>query len=242
MDWNWDYHCFFIDNFNNFKVFLIEKMKLPNFNKAFEYENNFYLSCDITRISKILAQYELFKKTINLPGEIIECGVFKGASFCRFAMFRELFGITQSKKLIGFDTFDEVPKQTKYKPEKKYLDKFIKEAGNKSITKKQLLEVLKKKNCEKNVELIKGDIYKTVPKYVKNHPELKISLLNLDVDMYEPTKVILKYLYPKIVKGGILILDDYGVFPGETKAVDEYFKNIKIQKFGFCKGPCFIQK
>ena len=46
-------------------------IKLPNFKKAFEYENNFYLSCDITRISKILAHYELYKMAENVPGEIV---------------------------------------------------------------------------------------------------------------------------------------------------------------------------
>ena len=52
------------------------------------------------------------------------------------------------------------------------------------------------------------------------------------------------YLYPRIVKGGILILDDYGTFPGETKAVDEYFKDkdIKIKKFPFAATPSFIIK
>lgn len=218
-------------------------MQLPKFKKAFEYENNFYLTCDITRISKIIAQYKLFKKTINLPGDIIDCGVFKGVSFSRFAMFRKIFGSDYSRKIIGFDTFGKVYK-TKYKPDKKKLAKFIREAGDKGLTKKQFLSILKNKQCGNNIELIKGDICKTVPTYVKKHPELKISLLNLDTDVYEPAVTILEYLYPKIVEGGILIIDDYGVFPGETKAVDDYFKNknIKIRKFGFCKTPCFIKK
>jgi len=60
-------------------------IKLPDFTKTFEYENNFYLSCDNTRLSKILAHYELFKMAKDLPGAMVECGVFKGASFVRFA-------------------------------------------------------------------------------------------------------------------------------------------------------------
>ena len=64
---------------------------LPDFEKSFDYENNFYLSCDVTRISKILAHYELFKLVNQVPGAIVECGVLKGASFSRFAMFREIF-------------------------------------------------------------------------------------------------------------------------------------------------------
>ena len=83
-----------------------------------------------------------------------------------------------------------------------------------------------------------------IPAYLEKHPELKISLLNLDTDIYEPAVVILKYLYPRIVQGGILILDDYGVFPGETQAVDEYFvdHNIIIQKLPFCMTPSYIIK
>ena len=90
----------------------------------------------------------------------------------------------------------------------------------------------------------KGDITKTLPKYVKSHPKLKISLLNLDTDVYEPAVTILEQLYPKIVKGGILLIDDYKVTVGETKAVNEYFKgkDIKIRKFSYSKTPHFIVK
>lgn len=218
-------------------------IELPDFSKSFEYENNFYLSCNIARMSKVLAHYELFKMVRDVPGEIIECGIFKGPSFIRFAMFRSLFGNIYSKKMIGFDVFGAFP-ETKFEQDKKLRDEGIKKAGLESIGEDQLMEVLKLKGIEKNIELVKGDICETVPKYVKDHPELKISLLNLDTDIYEPAVVILKQLWPRIVRGGILILDDYGVFPGENKAVDDYFKdkNIKIHKFPFCMTPSYIIK
>jgi hypothetical protein len=216
---------------------------LPDFTKAFDYENNFYLSCDNTRLSKLLAHYELYKAIINLPGAIVECGIFKGASLVRFASFRELFGTSFSNKIIGFDIFDEFP-DTNFDDDRKYRDKFIENAGINSIGESQLLEVLKHKRIEKNIELVKGDICKTVPEYVKNNPHLKIALLNLDVDIYEPAVTILDELYPRICNGGILILDDYGTFPGETKAVDDYFrdKNVKICKFPFAMTPSYIVK
>jgi hypothetical protein len=218
-------------------------MNLPNFNKAFEYENNFWLSAKINRISKVIAHYELYKKVINLSGDVVECGIFKGASFVRFAMMREILGNPSSKKLIGFDSFGKFPK-TNFKHDKKILDDWTAVAGENSISKKDLADVLEHKNCNDNFDLVEGDIIETVPDYVKNHPELKISLLNLDTDVYEPAVTILKYLWPKIISGGVLILDDYGVFPGETMAVDEYFagSDIKIQKFPFSKTPSFIVK
>ena len=53
-------------------------IELPDFSKAFDYENNFYLSCDVQRMSKVLAHYELFKMTKDLPGSIVECVFSKG--------------------------------------------------------------------------------------------------------------------------------------------------------------------
>ncbi len=84
-------------------------IELPDFEKAFSYENKFYLSCNINRISKVLAHYELFKITHEIPGNIVECGVFKGVSFSRWATFRNLFGNPYSKRIIGFDTFGKFP-------------------------------------------------------------------------------------------------------------------------------------
>jgi hypothetical protein len=218
-------------------------IKLPDFTKAYEYENDFYLSCDITRISKILAHYELYKKSLEIPGAIVECGVFKGASFVRFAMFRNLFENPYAKKIIGFDSFGDFP-ETEFEADKKLREHIVKEAGLQSISADQLTEVLKNKECVHNTELIAGDITKTVPDYVEKNPQLKISLLNLDTDIYEPSATILEQLYPKIEHGGILILDDYGVFPGETKAVDDYFKGrkVSIKKFPFCLTPSYIIK
>jgi hypothetical protein len=96
-------------------------------------------------------------------------------------------------------------------------------AGSESIGRDQLLEVLQRKGLDRNIELVAGDILQTVPAYVSCHPELRISLLNLDTDTYEPARVILEHLWDRIVPGGILLLDDFATFPGETRAVEEFF-------------------
>lgn len=231
-------------------------IELPDFNKVWDYENNFYLSCDSSRVAKIMAHYELYKITEDIPGDIVECGVFKGVSLCRFAMFRDVLK-NHSKKIIGFDTFGKFP-ETKFNLEfnekrdtnssywntdgegrKRHI-----EISQESISKDQLYRILENKRINNSVELIEGDITQTVPKYVKEHEDQRISLLNLDVDIFEPTVTILEYLYPKISKGGVLILDDYGKFPGETKAVDDYFKdkNVEIRKFAFSEYPKFVIK
>ena len=220
-----------------------QMIKLPDFKKAFDYENNFYLTCDSSRLGKFLAHCQLYDMAKKSTGEIVECGVFKGASFTRFAMLRDLLENHDTRKILGFDIFGKFPK-TKFKEDVKFRERFIGGAGAQSISKEQLIRVLKNKGIYKNIELVKGDVTKTIPKYLEKHPELRISLLNLDTDIYEPAVIILKHLYPRIVKRAILVLDDYGVFPGETKAVDEYFekKKIEMKKFSFSKSPSYIIK
>ena len=59
----------------------------------------------------------------------------------------------------------------------------------------------------------------------------KVSLLRLDTDWYESTKIELEILFPRLVKGGVLIIDDYGHFEGARKAVDEYFSQLPDNYF-----------
>ncbi|MBU1007791.1 TylF/MycF family methyltransferase [Candidatus Dependentiae bacterium] len=219
-------------------------MRLLNFDtkECWNYENGFYLTSDIRRISKLLAHYELYKKIVNLPGEVLEFGVYKGSSLIRFLTFREILESPYSRKVIGFDVFGEFPKSQHLATDKSFVQKFETEGGN-GIPEKTLEKALFNKEF-KNFELIKGDILKTLPKYLKKHPELKISLLHIDVDVYEPTKIVLEQCYNKLVPGGIIVFDDYGTVHGETKAIDEFFlnKDVEIQKNPIAHIPSFICK
>ena len=216
---------------------------IPDFERNFEYENDFILSCKPPRIGKLLAHYEIFSKIIGVSGDIVECGVFKGSSFCRFAMFRKLFELEHEKKLIGFDSFDQFP-ESNYQPDQDLLGKFIAEAGTNSIACEQLTDVLINKECQQNVELIAGNICQTVPEWISKNKQLKISLLHIDVDVFEPTKTILDHLWDHIVPGGILMLDDYNVFPGETDATNEFFEGQlpTLHQHPFSKTPTYIIK
>lgn len=208
-----------------------------------DYENGFYLTSHVSRIPKILAHFELYKSIIGLPGHIVECGVYKGTSLIRFATFREVLENTYSRKIIGFDAFGKFPeyKDQDYS-DTKIIEKF-KQTGD-GISVDELKMVFDYKSFS-NFELIQGDILTTVPQYLKSHPEFRMALLHVDVDVYKPSVVILNLLYDRIVKGGILILDDYGRMAGETKAVDEFLvgKNILVEKLSIANdNPAYIRK
>lgn len=210
-----------------------------HFEDPFEYENGFYQCAQNSRFGKLLAHYELYKKITHLPGHVLEFGVHKGNSLIRFATFRELLEASDSRKIFGFDTFYEFPK-TDNQEDNSFIDAFVEEAG-KPISVEELNHVLQQKHI-RNVELVQGNILDTLPKFVKHHPELKIALLHIDVDVYEPSKVILESLVEKMVTGGLVILDDYGTVEGETRAVDEFFgKNAQIKKLPFSHIPSYIE-
>ena len=209
--------------------------------KPFDYENGFYLTTQVERMGNILAHYELYKKIIDLPGAVVECGVFRGGTLIQFATFRELIETESSRKIIGFDVFGEFP-EAQNAADQKFRESWVKETNNEFLTKEELAQSLAHKRIG-NVELVKGDILETARCYVANHPELKIALLHIDTDIYEPAKEALDVFFDRVVKGGVVVFDDYGTVDGETRAVDEFFGETKpeLRKFRFAHGkPSYI--
>lgn len=202
---------------------------------------NFLLeSNDVDRIKKILVRYELYKLSQNIPGDIIECGVFKGTGHIFWLKLLKIFDNNSLKKVVGFDTFGDFPKST-LTFEKKAVKKFQKEAkfDSQNLLKK-IDNKIKKANLNDRSVLIKGDIVKTSKKYVNDNRGFRISLLNLDLDTYEGTKHALINFFPHISPGGVVILDEYGSRGwGESEAVDEFIikKKIKLRKVKFSSKP-----
>tara|TARA_B100001540_G_scaffold306677_1_gene319021 strand:+ start:948 stop:1604 length:657 start_codon:yes stop_codon:yes gene_type:complete len=207
-----------------------------------EAENIFYQKSNISRIGKLIYHYEIYNIIKNLPGDILEFGVFKGSSLIRFMTFRSILENNYSRKIYGFDTFNKFPSQ-KRRDDKKLRKNFTKDAGN-PITKKKLNEILLEKKFE-NFELIEGDVLKTLDKFLKKNPNLKISLLHLDMDVYNSTKFVINKLKDKIVKKGIILVDDYGTVEGATKVIDNFLvknKKLELKKLSFYKVPSYIVK
>jgi hypothetical protein len=154
--------------------------------KSWEYENGFYLTSPSSRIAKSIAHYELYKKIVGLPGEIVECGVFKGVSIIRFATYREITESQFSRKIIGFDAFGKFPDNVSMATDKEFIKNYETDAGD-GIPKNDLENILRYKNFQ-NIYLIKGFIPDTFSEYFNQKPASQIALLHIDLDVYEATK------------------------------------------------------
>ena len=167
----------------------------------------------------------------NIPGDFVECGVWRGGSSMAMAhMLIELGSFDRS--LYLFDTFSGMTEPNDNDVEIRSgvkADFLLKKtpkvddnnvwciAGDEAVHR----NMLGTGYPQNRLRLVKGDILQTLE---SSAPE-SISLLRLDTDWYESTKHELEILYPRLVSGGICIIDDYGHWAGSKKAVDEYFKN-----------------
>ena len=207
----------------------------------FEHENRFYLDAPPKRLGKCLAHFEIYKKIINLPGDVVEFGVFKGASLARLLTFRSLLESEDSREIIGFDAFGKFPKRGD-ESDLKFIKRFEDSAGD-GTSRLELENAFHAKGF-RNFTLIEGDILKSLPEFLEARPHSRFSFIHLDTDIYEPAVAILRHCYNRLVRGGVLVMDDYPTVLGETRAVDEYFEghDVRIEKLSISHIPSFIVK
>lgn len=210
---------------------------------VWDYENAFHWFSEQSRINKILAHYELYKLILDLPGDVFELGVYKGVSLIRFCTFRALLESEDSRKVIGFDSFGQFPRERiSLSDDLGFIDCFEGTAGD-GLSQDDLSALLDGKGF-RNYQLIKGNVFDTVPDYLKNNPHIKLSLVHLDMDVKEPTEFALDILFERLVPGGLLVVDDYNAVAGATEAVDLFVnKNrLSLRKLRNYRVPSYVIK
>ena len=193
-------------------------------------------------IATFLAKYEIFKKIINVQGSIIECGVYNGGGLMAFAQLSAIFEpVNNQRKIIGFDTFAGFTELSE--EDKKGTSVYSKKGGFAADSYEDLKKSIELYDANRfishypRVVLVKGDAKETLPKYLNDNPQTIVSLLYLDFDVFEPTKIAIELLKPRMPKGAVIVFDELNAdtFPGETLAVLKTIgvKDLRIQRFPF---------
>lgn len=165
----------------------------------------------------------------NIEGSIVECGVWKGGSIMAALLTLK----EKNRNIFLYDTFEGMSEPTKSDLTlngSSALDIYKDIQGNWCYSSLEEVKsnILNTTYPQEYLNFIKGKVEQTIPS--QGIPD-KIALLRLDTDWYESTKHEMKYLFPKLVKGGIIIIDDYGHWTGCRKAIDEYISNNNIKLF-----------
>ena len=216
----------------------------------FDNFNSFILSDDRRVFNKLISRTLLYNEIKDIPGDIVECGVFKGTGLYTFLKLKNVFNSNSSKKVIGFDFFntDGLISSINNKEDKDAMDVLFKERNfshNQSFKENFKLELIKNGFSESEFELIEGDVSETTKMFSQNNPGFKISLLYMDLDLEIPTYDTLVNLWDNVTKGGLIIFDEYGYHKwSESKGVDKFIeeKNLEIKSLNFACPTAYIKK
>ena len=179
------------------------------------------------RLTMLLSKYDIMKQILDVQGSIIEVGVQFGSGLFEWAQLCEILEPRNyQRKIYGFDNFLGFESITS-KDEHKQKSVHLVEGGLKAEVYDDLLENIKIYNLTRTLGhidkmfLIKGNALDTIPKFIEENPQLVVSLLYLDVDLYNPTMTALEYFLPRMPKGSIIVFDELNCekFPGETIAI-----------------------
>jgi hypothetical protein len=197
---------------------------------VYDSYNNLIFASDKRVFHKMTKKIELYLKVKDLFGDILEFGVFKGSGMGLFLKLTDMYETNSLTNVIGFDYFnksstldalDGINKSTMTS----ILDRAeINELSIESVNNR--LSVIE----NKRYLLIEGDAVAECKKFDMQTPGQRIKLIYMDLDVGEPTYKILQQLWKKLVKGGIVVFDEYGYNRwDESSGVDMFLKEIEGQ-------------
>jgi hypothetical protein len=210
---------------------------------------NFAVLARRQALKRFLAHVELFKMTLDVPGDIAEFGVFRGLGLFTWANLLESYCIGDRTKIVyGFDNWQGF---TELSPQDAApLADAGKTVGgfNPAQYRQEVLDAIEIFDADRfipfkaRIKLVDGDIEKSVVKFAADNPGVRFSLIHLDCDLYKPTRAVLQTLWNKVTRGGVVIFDEYAIadWPGETAAVDEFLADkpgVKLQTFSWTNVP-----
>lgn len=215
--------------------------KLENFTKYVTRES----------LTKFLCRSDVFRQQLDVHGSVVELGVARGASLLTWAHLSAILEPTNYlREVVGFDTFQGFPHvapedcsgASGSESEHLHVGGFQVEGDMASDIERsaRIHDHTRFLNHIPKVHVVPGDVMETLPNYLEENPQLVVSLLHLDLDLYEPTKLALELLVPRMPRGGVILFDELGMrqFPGETLATLETLGlgSLAIRRFPY--GTC----
>lgn len=206
--------------------------KIENFPKYVKRQN----------LTRFLALYEIFKRVIDVKGSIVECGVFQGFGILSWAKFSAILEpVNLTRRIYGFDSFEGFPAISE--KDRSEASLHLQEGQLYADSYDEILELASIHDSTRflghipKVKLIRGNATETIPNFINDNPHLLVSLLFLDFDLYEPTKVAIDHFLPRMPKGAIIAFDelDNPLWPGETMALLETIgaNRLRLERLSF---------
>ena len=194
---------------------------------VYDSYNTIVFSPDTRVFNKMMKKVELYSEVKDLNGDILEFGVFKGAGMALFLKLKDMYEPNSLTKVIGFDYFNKDDTTAQLNGLNKDLMTTV---LNRNSTNDLSIDKINEKLAifqKHKYMLIKGDAVVKSIDFDKENPGARIKLLYMDLDVGEPTYNVMKALWKKVVKGGIVVFDEYGYHKwDESNGVDSFLKEV----------------
>jgi hypothetical protein len=228
---------------------LFEAKNLPTWDKLQSFPK--YIRRQ--EISYFVANYELFKLILNVKGSIFYFGVYEGGGLMTYAhLSAAIEPYNHTRRIIGFDTFEGYPeiKAEDQTHNKKF--KTLTKGGFSANALDELNQITglydanRALNHIPKIQNIKGDIMETLPSFMASNQQTVASMIILTVNLYHPTKLALETLYPRMPKGGVVVIHSINeeFYPGATRAFFEVLgdRSPALNTFGFTPNLAYHVK
>lgn len=217
--------------------------------EAYDHFNNFMMSDDTKIFGKLAARTILLDSVKDVPGDIVECGVFKGTGMLSFLKLRKLLFPNSIKRVIGFDFFDTGGLIDLLHDNDREQMKTLFEERKFSHGTNSFEDIRGKIEAagfsEVEFELVAGDIGQTAYDFVSQRPGFRISLLYMDLDLEQPTFCALDAFWNRVSKGGLVVFDEYAYHKwSESVGADRFFadKDVAVRTLNFLCPTAYVVK
>lgn len=178
------------------------------------------LYCGIANLGRYLAISDILRQTLDVPGDVVEFGSWRGANLMLLAKLLRIFDPHGCKRVHCFDSFKGL---TEFAPEDGQATQFT---GLYKGALDELKAVIELYELQDEIEIHQGVIESSLRPFVEAQKEASFSFIYCDTDLYKSTKLILELLHPRLSKHGVFVFDEwnYKDYPGETVAAKEFLE------------------
>ena len=208
--------------------------------------NHFIFSSDRKLFGKLASKLEFIEMTKDIPGDVVELGVFKGSGM--MAWLKALATISLNhKNVVGFDFFDaDSTIESVQTSDQQVMESLFKD---RNFDPKEgydlILDDILTNAGFGNYELVKGDVTESLVDYLNANPGFRTSVVNFDLDVEEPTEACLEVIWDRVCRGGVLIFDEYAIKQWtESNAVDRFIAkhNLTLRPTKYFAPSAFVVK
>lgn len=203
---------------------------------------NFPKFVDRSSLSRFVVKYEMFKRVLNVPGSVVECGVNMGGGLFTWAQLSAILEpLNHRRHVVGFDTFEGFPSVSDVDTAGDNTRAVVGGVSGGSV--EDLNEAIALYDADRplgqipKVHLVAGDFLQTAGAFVAANQHFVVSLLYLDFDIYEPTRHALETFLPRMPRGAVVGFDEFHAaeWPGETMALLETrgIANVRMERLPF---------